>query len=280
MRIVIITAHHKNDDAISIFKKYFSPVQVGASISDVDLGIEKDNEGENISLKNKTFCELTAHYNLWKKDGYDYAGLMHYRRIFSPNKSIFNDIIKYAKYSVRYSLNLISMRDLNLHCDTSIFVKSKCKLDNESKSLLSYIESEDFKNIDVLVPRKVRYAFVNVRDQYSLRHCKHQFDLFNKIIIEKHPSMKPSINVVNGQKKMYAYNMFMMKRELYREYNEIIFDVLFALEEVIKLDGMDSHQQRIFGFLSERFLNYFLEWKKGTLRIKELQVVFVADELK
>ena len=139
---------------------------------------------------------------------------------------------------------------------------------------------KDIKNIDVLVPRKIRFAFVNIREQYSLSHCKHQFDLFNKIIIEKYPSMKSSIDIVNGQKKLYAYNMFVMRRELYHEYNEILFDVLFALEQKIKLDGMDSYQQRIFGFLSERFLNYFLEWKKGTLRIKELQVLFIVDELK
>ena len=229
MRVVIITAHHKNDAVISIFKKYFSPIQVGASISDVDLGIGKDNEGENISSKNKTFCELTAHYNLWKKDGYDYAGLMHYRRIFSPNKSIFNDIRKYAIYSVRYLLNLISMQNLTLTYDTSLFVEAKSKLDNDSKSFLSYIESEDIKNIDVLVPRKIRFAFVNIREQYSLSHCKHQFDLFNKIIIEKYPSMKSSIDIVNGQKKLYAYNMFVMRRELYHEYNEILFDVLLSL---------------------------------------------------
>ena len=57
----------------------YIPLQVGKSIS-IDLGYQGDDEGDNISDKNKSFCELTGQYWLWKNVTCDYIGIAHYRR--------------------------------------------------------------------------------------------------------------------------------------------------------------------------------------------------------
>ena len=74
----------------------FLPIQVGAAISDVDLDMQRDDSingkiCDNISEKNKNYCELTAMYWAWKniKEIYpniDYIGLNHYRRYFDFKK--------------------------------------------------------------------------------------------------------------------------------------------------------------------------------------------------
>ncbi len=46
---------------------YLYPIQVGTALaSNKLLGMLHDDEGDNISNKNKTYCELTAQYWAWK----------------------------------------------------------------------------------------------------------------------------------------------------------------------------------------------------------------------
>ena len=61
---------------------YVCPIQVGADLTDKVITKLRDNEGDNISAKNRNYCELTATYYAWKNSSADYKGLCHYRRIF------------------------------------------------------------------------------------------------------------------------------------------------------------------------------------------------------
>lgn len=61
---------------------YIYPIQVGAALTDLTISELRDNTGENISYKNRNYCELTATYYAWKNSHAAYKGLCHYRRIF------------------------------------------------------------------------------------------------------------------------------------------------------------------------------------------------------
>ena len=89
-KLEIFIAAHKpcekfGDDAYRL-------LHVGAARHpDVHIdGAVKDDDGlDNISLKNDTYCELTALYHIWKNiHDVDYTGLCHYRRFFVRKNTI------------------------------------------------------------------------------------------------------------------------------------------------------------------------------------------------
>lgn len=82
---ILVCAHKKSNYTRN--NDPFIAVQAGAALhSDLDLGFEKDNTGENISDKNSHWSEFTVLYWGWKniKD-VEYLGLNHYRRYFDCN---------------------------------------------------------------------------------------------------------------------------------------------------------------------------------------------------
>jgi len=73
------------------------PMEIGAACRNNFKYMIRDNQGsDNISEKDKTYCELTGLYWIWKNDKTPISGLCHYRRIFKINKSgIIKNLKKY-----------------------------------------------------------------------------------------------------------------------------------------------------------------------------------------
>ncbi len=62
-------------------EEIYLPIHVGREGKE-PIGFRGDNTGDNISIDNPRFCELTAVYWAWKNLDADYIGLVHYRRYF------------------------------------------------------------------------------------------------------------------------------------------------------------------------------------------------------
>lgn len=84
-RIYVMThkQYTKPDDDL------YRTLHVGKAISQ-DLGYEGDDTGEQISNKNKNYCELTGMYWIWKNVSCDIVGICHYRRYFICNENFIN----------------------------------------------------------------------------------------------------------------------------------------------------------------------------------------------
>lgn len=64
------------------------PIQAGAALTEAQISDVRDDQGGNISRKNRQYCELTALYWIWKNDRSKYTGLCHYRRHFKLNPEL------------------------------------------------------------------------------------------------------------------------------------------------------------------------------------------------
>ena len=76
--IFVIT--HKDFDMPDI--DGYSPILAGAEYNHAAISF-KDNSGDNISILNHSFCELTAQYWVWRNVSLSKnVGFVHYRRFF------------------------------------------------------------------------------------------------------------------------------------------------------------------------------------------------------
>lgn len=66
------------------------PIQVGKALTDKRIADITDDTGDNISAKNRQYCELTALYWIWKNDTAEYKGMGHYRRHFCLSEDTVN----------------------------------------------------------------------------------------------------------------------------------------------------------------------------------------------
>lgn len=252
-KVEISVCYYKKSELIE--NEILKPVQLGAELTDLDLGIAKDNTGENISAKNKNYCELTALYQIWKNSDADIVGLMHYRRIMDfgcGKKRWFN------KFTPD--------------------ITEEMYLDKSSLESL-------FEGYDIILPMKrVIQQSDSVYNYYKKRHYISDLDRVLEIIREKTPNMyETAIDVLKNNREMYLYNMFVTTKPFLDEYAQWLFGILGQLEAEISQDVIkrDAFQQRVYGFLAERLLTVYVEYKKQKgLNIKEVPVVYCETNKK
>jgi len=71
--------------------------------------------------------------------------------------------------------------------------------------------------------------------------------------------------------KMHAFNMFVMKKEYLNKYCEWLFDILFELEKRIDISQYDAFHARVFGRISERLLDIWIN--TNNLNYDEIKVI-------
>ena len=210
----------------------YLPLHVGAEGKD-DLGYIKDNTGENISIKNPYFCELTGLYWAWKNLDAEYIGLSHYRRHFSSKRINKNNLIN-----------------------------SVLKLEEADKIL---------DEVDIIVPNKRNYYIENLYDHYKHTLYVEPLDKTGEIINKKYPEYYNEFKKLKKRKSSHMFNMFIMKKTILDEYCTWLFDILFELEKQIDNSKYDNFHARFYGRISELLLDVWLNTKG--YNYKEVRVI-------
>jgi len=230
---------------------YFLPIQAGAALHEHINGYQPDDEGENISIKNPNFCELTCHYWAWKNlKNVDIVGLNHYRRYFDFTR-------KWPQFSA--DKHFIA---------TEEFLKQDYIFPDLEKLLTKY---------DIILP-VARHWRVSNAQQYGDYHIAKDWEMLRQIIKERSPQYIPAFEkTMDHSNKSVGYNMFITHWEHFEAYSEWLFDILFEVEHrVPPID--DPIQSRIYGYMSERLINVFCEHHQ--LSIKSVPLIMPLDTYK
>lgn len=112
MSIKIFTLTHKEFETVK--DPMYIPLHVGRQTAK-DLGYLGDNTGENISLQNCYYSELTGIYWIWKnyKEA-DYVGVCHYRRYLINEKGRLFREAEYEELLKRYDVITTKTLELNV----------------------------------------------------------------------------------------------------------------------------------------------------------------------
>ena len=119
MSVTVYMATHKKLNNKMPPYDYIKPIHVGAYSCVKPFYCLTDNVGDNISIKNKRYCELTALYWMWKNSSDKYLGLCHYRRFFDMSKDEIVSVLKRKKIVVPKIARLgrsLEKQYLHNHC--------------------------------------------------------------------------------------------------------------------------------------------------------------------
>lgn len=171
-----------------------TPIQVGAALTDERLCALRDDVGDNISHKNRQYCELTALYWIWKHDTSAYAGLCHYRRHFELNEEMCRRLA-YSDIDVVLTipiLNVPSVEKVYRHDheekDWKIMMEAVCTLAPDYVSSAQELQDGNFYYAyNMLIARKT------VLDDYCawlfpiLQYCEKRCGAGRGIYQERYP---------------------------------------------------------------------------------------------
>jgi len=260
--IKIYTCHHKPSAFLD--STLIQPIHVGKANSLNEIGCPGDDTGDNISFKNPFYCELTAHYWVWKNAApADYIGFMHYRRHFnfSEDQHAPEDnwgVVNYEKIDEQYQ------RQYGLN-DPDII---KCLAD-----------------VDVVLPKKWDVNAAGSKNNYQ--HYKvsnylhiEDYDAALEVLEELYPEYKSAADKFNNASDGYYTNMFVMRKDIFEDYSEWLFAILDNLEGKIRFKNYNNQEKRVVGHIAERLLNIYINYQidKRSLKIKELQRTFIQQE--
>ena len=216
MEIRICVATHKEYPMPS--DPVYLPIQAGAAIHG-RLPYTGDDTGENISERNRSFCELTVLYWAWKNLNADYIGLAHYRRHFAGRQ-----------FGEKWS-RILSAGD--------------------AEKLLA--------RAPIVLPRKRNYLIETNYSQYIHAHHARDLELTREILSERCPTYLSAFDRSMQRRSGHRFNMFLMRRDLLDRYCTWLFDILFELERRLDMSDYSDYDKRVFGFVAERLLDVWVE---------------------
>ncbi len=259
-KVKIFVSYHKEGEILN--SEILTPIHVGAALSKVKLDMQRDDDGDNISAKNDKYCELTAQYWAWKHIDADYYGFMHYRRHFAfreiPNPVGLGGVTILPRIDEEYKRN-IGLKDNEIYA---------C-----------------IKDYDIILPMPIdtsSWGTLSNEIQFSSLDNLHavDFDLTCQTVLELYPEYEEAVSEFRNGTYAYWYNMFIMRKEIFLDYSEWLFNILEKTEPKIDFTYFSEQEMRSLAFMAERLLSIYLIKllkDKPDLKMKHLKVTLLKS---
>lgn len=160
----------------------FLSLHVGRKLGS-DLGYQGDDTGKSISEKNKSFCELTGLYWVWKNVQCDVVGICHYRRYFVKDEDFikkdyiekllkYYDIIVPQSGETEYGSNYEHYKNVHILSDIELCKKVTLEKYPEYEKAFDLFLNTNLASLgNMLITKKTIY------DEY----CKWLFDILFEV---------------------------------------------------------------------------------------------------
>lgn len=248
--------------------RVFLPMHVGAAGAAIPLaGTQPDDEGENVSDRNFTYCELSGQYWAWKNLDADYYGMCHYRRFFyfGGKRQVTND---HGQIEVdRLSPETIEEYLLD---DAALIEQTVQQYDMVTPCYW------DVRNVPT--PDGPKRTIREHMRAYGLIDDA-GFELMLEIAQRVQPSYYDDIVAYLNGSRYLGYNCYVMNQELFGRLCEYEFSILEEFDRRFDYEQRTATQRRICGFLGEILFSAFANHVRaeGTWRCAELPMVFFMD---
>jgi hypothetical protein len=234
-----VAAHKESDFPEDIG---YIPIHVGKALTEIDLGIQGDDTGDNISDRNEAFCELTALYWILKNSTADIIGLSHYRRYFASKENSLSfkgsDIAASDDFAeLEHGIDLIVSEPIHIFNNLTNWQKS-------------------------------------VEEQYFETAVGFDLHLAREAMRRLHPAYLSAFDFVMRNNRIIPFNMMVGNQAAFKECYYWMFPMLFLLDEWIPLQTYNAYHKRSIGFLAERLHTVWVVENRSRYRIAHRPVIF------
>jgi hypothetical protein len=246
------------------------PIQTGRGIAtEIFEDMIGDNTGDNISKDNPRYNELSAQYWVWKNyekvGNPDYIGFMHYRRHFVFDKSIeTSSLTPWFKGMHIYTVNNYNQRCVNNLSDKNILNTIS---DNADCYVISPYDVSFFEENQLrCMPEHFYETIPGMK--------KEVWEVFYNTVKSLYPQYVDILDDFSNGSLMNCCNMFIMKKDLFFEYNDFCFNILKEVDRQIDSSKFDKQEQRFLGYLGEYVLSIFVRiLQKRNSKVKYLDAI-------
>lgn len=270
--IKIFVSHRIDMDSRIIDNPLYIPVRCGALFDErTDVDLLGDNTGDNISEYRYFLNEYTVMYWAWKNIDADYYGLCHYRRYLNLN-------------NVKTEDSVVDGLGQAIYDSMSDSVISYYGLDDENRVRESIIGNDIIVNREYSIyditpftkEKNIRDNWLKYFPQYM---TKDSFSRLLDVIKINAPEYYDDAVKYMNKKTFRGFNCFVMKRNLFFDFCEFFFSIIFDFEKSIDRTNRSMTQNREAAYAGEWLYGIWLYHyeKKQKKKVVEREIIAFAN---